>query len=215
MTRFHVLVAAACCTALVISCNNTAQTGNKQDSHASFDAEACPSMIEFSDNDSRQWSFISTSGFPSEGNTSEWVHAHSFQSADSLYRDFVNRNNHHEYIRVFRQFGAYFILAKMGYLKSVDNDPGKLSYYTNELITANYHGFCVLYQCLAKLKKEGTDTSQISDMKNRILSYSSAMLDDSYLADHMKREDATSDAALKALSVKVENVEFLKLIKAI
>jgi hypothetical protein len=215
MTRFHVLVAVACCTVLLVSCNNNEQAGNKQASQASFDADACPSMIEFSDHYSRQWSFISTSGFPAENNSSEWVNAHSFQNADSLYRDFVSRNNHHEYIRVFRQFGAYFILAKMGYLKSAKSDPNKLSYYTNELIGANYHGFCVLYQCLAKLKKEGTDTFQISDMKSRILSYSSAMLDDSYLADHMKREDATSDAALKALAVKVENVAFLKLIKGI
>ncbi|SKA36282.1 hypothetical protein SAMN04488128_10477 [Chitinophaga eiseniae] len=89
----------------------------------------------------------------------------SWQQADKAYREYVRQHADHQYINVFRQYGAYIILVKLHLLAaSTPEAPENIAFYADELITSNSINAALISSALRQLEAHGFSATKIREL---------------------------------------------------
>ena len=81
---------------------------------------------------------------------------------DQLYSENLNVGQ--------KQYLAYLVLTKKDLLKDFDDNPNKMKaekikFYTDILVNSDYTGYCLLYNCMKRLKLQNYVSNDIANMK--------------------------------------------------
>lgn len=89
----------------------------------------------------------------------------SWQQGDKAYREFIRQHADHQYIKVFRQYGAYILLVKLGLLTAATPEAlENIAFYADELIKSNSINAALISSALRQLKEHGFSETKIREL---------------------------------------------------
>lgn len=215
---------------VLFSCRTTDEKSGPSSKTGNSTTADCAPMIRFISNQEEgrvsddkelnfrlQRQFVFASGLPEPQNINNWKKNNTVTDAIKLYKIYLQKNASNKLINVFRQFGSYLILAKLGLLQE-KNGSEEIYFFLNELADTKYEGACLIYNSLVALKDLHYDTNKINDCKQKFLGY---------LANYKAPADTLASITLnpklprqqrsilkRSLQVKLENAKFISLISA-
>nr|WP_295863405.1 hypothetical protein [uncultured Chitinophaga sp.] len=89
----------------------------------------------------------------------------SWLQGDKAYREYIRQHAGHQYINVFRQYGAYILLVKLDLLAAGTPEAlENIAFYTDELIKSNSINAALMSSALRQLTAHGFSAAKIREL---------------------------------------------------
>lgn len=115
--------------------------------------------------------FVESVGIPKSNNFYEWQQTNNPSSSIQKYKEATQKNASHKYIQFLRQYASWLFITHYDLLSHYDNAK-EVKFLLDELITAQYKGYPLIFDVISYLKSNNSiSTQEIEKIHNTILGY--------------------------------------------